>query len=137
MRRLALLLLAAGCAGSPARAPTPVDLSTPVLLSAAGDDSVIAESLATVKAKIILVGEVQYPISLQAAGIGGAVKLQFVIRSSGVPDTSSVQVVTSTHPGFENPAIFAVLSSRYQPALLDGRRVAVRVGRTVRFQPYH
>ena len=107
----------------------------PVLLSAAGDDSVIAESLATVKPKVILVGQVHYPPTLAAAGIGGAVRVEFVIRSNGVPDTSSVQIITSTHPGFDAVAIAAVLGSRYHSALLDGRRVAVRIVQTVRFSP--
>lgn len=134
MRRLAFLLFLAGCAGGQLPAPAAVDLSAPVLLSAAGDDSVIAESLATVKAKIASAGEVRYPMGLQASGIQGTVRVAVVVLSNGLPDTSSVHVVATSDPRFDQSAVSAVLGSRFHPALLDGRRVAVQMTQTIHYR---
>lgn len=131
MRQIAFLILVAACAGTPP--PVPADLRAPVLLSAAGDDSVIAESLATVRPVPVSLGKPHYPIDLQTRGIDGIVRIEFVIRSNGIPDSSSVRVVSTSDTRFNESAVAAILGTRFQPALLSGRRVAVATTQKVKF----
>jgi TonB family protein len=67
-----------------------------------------------------------YPEELRAAGRDGRVVVSMVIGTDGAPRT--VNVVSSTDPGFDSATVEAVRQLRFTPgALQDGRAVAVRV----------
>ena len=76
-----------------------------------------------------------YPAALRGRGITGMVALQFVVGCTGRVDSSSVRVMRATDSAFIRPAIEVVLKSRYRPALLRGRKVAVPIEQIVRFAP--
>ena len=133
MRRLVLLLFAVGCAGSRPPAPVSPDLRAPALLAASGSDSVIDDSTATVRPVLLTTSHRLTFISTPTQVLEGAVKVRFVILSSGVPDTSSVHIVAAPDPKLGQAAVDWILGARFQPALLTGRRVAVRELYTVAF----
>ncbi len=77
--------------------------------------------------------QIVYPEEARAAGIEGQVTVRYRIRSDGSVD--HVEVVTSDPPGvFDDAAVLAVRTWRYQPATVDGKPVDVpNVISTLRF----
>jgi len=75
----------------------------------------------------------KYPEILRRANITGSVLLQFVIRADGLVERSSIQVLESTHNGFESPAIRAVADSRFRPGKVRGTAVRVSVTQRISF----
>ncbi len=59
-----------------------------------------------------------YPNDLAGRGIEGYVEVVFDVLASGV--VANVQVVESSHRGFNRSAIRAAKNSRFQPAVIDG-----------------
>ncbi len=74
-----------------------------------------------------------YPFSLKMAQVGGFVELDWVIDAEGV--VRRPKVVTSTHQAFNAPAIESVKRSKWEPAKVDGKPVAVRVTQRMVFNP--
>jgi TonB family protein len=74
-----------------------------------------------------------YPRSLAAAGISGRVSLRFVVDTLGRCEAKTLRVVTSSHPGFEQAAIEAILATRFRPARARGRPVRQLVQQSVAF----
>jgi TonB family protein len=64
-----------------------------------------------------------YPPALRLAGIQGSVDARFVIDTLGIVEPASVEVLESTHAGFEAAAKQAVRSARFNPARLGDVRV--------------
>jgi TonB family protein len=75
----------------------------------------------------------RYPQDLRESGLSGRVLISFVIDTTGHAERNSIEVVSSTHPGFINPAIQAVLSCTYRPGVVAGVKVPVRVTQPVNF----
>lgn len=73
-----------------------------------------------------------YPPELRRAGISGTVVLVFVVRADGT--TSNVQVQSSTNPAFEEHALRAVRTWRFEPGEKDGKAVNTRVRIPIPFQ---
>lgn len=77
----------------------------------------------------------RYPDSLKALKITGRVTLRFVVGVDGKPEAASVQVLSSTHPAFEQSAVEAILGSTFRPATIRGTKVRQMVEQVVRFTP--
>ena len=75
----------------------------------------------------------RFPPALRAAGIAGAVTLEFVVDGAGKVEPSTVVVTSSTNGGFDAAAIEAVKASRYRPAKIRGQTVRQLVRQVVRF----
>ena len=75
----------------------------------------------------------QYPDLLRNAGIGGRVRLEFVLDTAGRVETGSARVLESTHELFSRAALAAVASWIFRPGRIDGRAVKVRVRMPVDF----
>lgn len=67
----------------------------------------------------------EYPFSMRLSGNRGKVVLQFVVDPNG--DVVKVEVVSSSHPDFEAPAVEALLKWKFKPGLKDGRPVFARM----------
>jgi TonB family protein len=78
--------------------------------------------------------ERNYPPIMRDSRVPGEVQVSFVIGTNGRVETQSVQVLSSTHPAFEEPAIRALERMRFAPAVAEGRRVRVRVLLPIQFQ---
>ena len=75
-----------------------------------------------------------YPPLLRRAGIEGQVVVEFVVDSTGVVDSASVEVIESSHRAFEVPAATAIRNSRFRPAVIGGKPVRLRIRQPVRFE---
>lgn len=83
---------------------------------------------------LIRPGRAEYPPALEAAGVNGAVRIRFVVDSTGLVRDGSVEVLSATHPGFEDAARRAVAQGRFRPGRHRGRAVAVLVEQLVSFR---
>src|SRR5690606_4073804 len=72
-----------------------------------------------------------YPLQMARAGLIGKVKVTFVIDQEG--KVQNAYVLESNNPWFERPAIDAVLTWKFQPAEVDGRRVKTRAEQVIEF----
>lgn len=75
----------------------------------------------------------QYPQLLRNAGIGGRVRLEFVLDTAGRVEAGSARVLETSHELFSQAALAAVGSWRFRPGRIDGRAVKVRVRMPVNF----
>jgi len=76
----------------------------------------------------------QYPELLRQAGIQGRVLVQAVIDTTGRAEASSVKVLQSPNPGFDQSAKNVVLKSLFRPARVHGRAVRVLINLPVDFK---
>ena len=76
----------------------------------------------------------EYPVDLQQAGIGGAVRLLLWVGPDGIPETPSVRS-SSGVPGLDKAALRAVSLIRFQPATRSGLPVGSWVEFSIRFVP--
>jgi TonB family protein len=74
-----------------------------------------------------------YPELLRHAGIRGRVIVQAVIDAAGRADPSSVKVVASPHPGFNQAAKDWMVAARFEPARQQGRAVRALVNLPIEF----
>ncbi len=75
----------------------------------------------------------RYPELLRQAGIGGLVRVTFVVDTGGRPER--VVIVQSPNPGFDVAVKRAVATWRYAPASHCGHGVRVRLRHEFAFQP--
>jgi TonB family protein len=81
--------------------------------------------------------DVAYPPLLRQAGIEGDVVLEFVVDATGRVDSASVIVIPGAEPvhrALEASAARAIRNARYQPAVVNGRPVPLRIRQTVSFR---
>jgi protein TonB len=73
-----------------------------------------------------------YPPELARKGLQGTVYVLFVVDQNGRPQNIKVQ--KSTHPSFNNPAIKAVKSWKFEPGKRKGKAVQFRMRVPITFQ---
>jgi protein TonB len=66
-----------------------------------------------------------FPYEMKQAGISGSVSLLFVCDSQG--RVKNIQIKSSTHREFEEPAIRALREWKFEPGIKDGQPVNVRM----------
>lgn len=69
-------------------------------------------------------GRPVYPFDLKRAGIEGQVLVRFIVDSSG--NVRDPEIVRSSHPGFEDAVINAVLKWKFRPGQKGGVAVNTR-----------
>jgi TonB family protein len=74
-----------------------------------------------------------YPPNLLALGTEGIVYAQFVVDTSGAVDTTSIRVLSSAHPEFEQSVRTALRAMRFRPAKRGSHRVRQLVEQHFRF----
>jgi protein TonB len=72
-----------------------------------------------------------YPHALRQEGITGSVTVEFVVDTTG--RVLSAEAVRSTHRGFVEPAVRAVLRWKFEPGKLNGRPVRFRMAVPIEF----
>jgi protein TonB len=75
-----------------------------------------------------------YPPELIAKGIEGAVLTNFVIDTTGRADTTTIEIVQSSHPLFVQSVRTAIPGMRFSPAMVQGRRVRQVVEQRFQFR---
>ena len=96
-------------------------------------NQVYLESVVEEKPEVLSGPAPQYPELLRQAGIAGRVVVEAIIDSTGRAEPSSIKVVTSPHPGFEQPAKNYIRSALFRPARVHGRAVRVLVRLPINF----
>ena len=76
----------------------------------------------------------QYPDLLRQAGISGRVLVQAIIDTLGRAEPSSVKVLQSPNPGFDQAAKNYLLKALFRPARVHGRAVRVLIQIPVDFR---
>jgi TonB family protein len=76
----------------------------------------------------------RYPETLRLSNTQGSVVAEWIVDTSGVADTSSLRIVSSTHPLFTDAVRTCLAGMRFQPAELSGQRVRQLVRQEFRFQ---
>lgn len=66
---------------------------------------------------------IEYPPSLFAAGVGGTVVAEFVVAANGTVEEETIGIISSANPLFSEAAKAAVRSTRFVPAIRNGRPV--------------
>ena len=79
--------------------------------------------------------ERSYPRTLQDAGIGGNVILQFVVEPDGTVDRTSVTVIESSHEQFAGVSKQVAERFRFRPGVYQDREVRVLVRMPISWQP--
>jgi TonB family protein len=75
-----------------------------------------------------------YPRELLAIGVEGLVQAIYVVDTTGVVDTSTVQVVQSDDPRFTESVRTALARMRFRPAIRAGKTVRQLVEQRFRFK---
>jgi len=73
----------------------------------------------------------QYPYEMSRAGIGGRVKVEFVIGPGG--GVIEAKILQATHREFEKPALAAVMKWKFKPGMKGGKPVNVRASQVLEF----
>jgi len=73
----------------------------------------------------------KYPLPMKRAGIAGNVVVQYIVDMNG--DVRDAVVVHSTHREFENPAIEAIMKSKFRPGKKGNAVVNTRIEQEVPF----
>ncbi|MEO5568227.1 MAG: energy transducer TonB [Gemmatimonadaceae bacterium] len=66
----------------------------------------------------------RYPEALRRAGIEGSVTVRFVVDTTGRVDTSSIEVLRSTHDAFVVAVRQSLAQLRFNPSMVGNRKVA-------------
>lgn len=74
-----------------------------------------------------------YPPDLLAQGGEGVVYAQFVVDTTGQVDTTSIRLLTSSHPSFSTSVVTALSQTRFRPAVRARHRVRQLVEQHFRF----
>jgi TonB family protein len=76
-----------------------------------------------------------YPDSLLEARVPGHVVARFVVDTAGAVELATIDIVSATEPAFKAAVRQALLTARFSPARLDGRRVRQLVEMPFDFKP--
>lgn len=74
-----------------------------------------------------------YPAALLLTRTKGQTVVEFYIDQTG--RVREARAITFTHPGFADPAVAAIKTWRFTPAVKNGQLVTVRVNQTIEFSP--
>lgn len=75
-----------------------------------------------------------YPPELLALNVEGSVRTRYVVDTSGRVDSTSFEIVESSHPAFAHAVLQAAPRMRFRPAIASGRKVSQLVEQTFEFR---
>jgi protein TonB len=87
------------------------------------DVTYLAAQVEKPAAQIAGTGIPDYPDALRVAGIGGEVRVQFVVDTTGKAVPGSVNILKSAHPQFTDAVRKALLKMRFKPAETSTHKV--------------
>jgi len=101
---------------------------------AEASDQVFVESVVEERPEILSGPALVYPDLLRQAGVQGRVLIQAIIDTTGRAEPSSVKVIQSPNPGFDQSAKNYVLRALFRPARVHGRAVRVLLNLPIDFK---
>lgn len=84
------------------------------------------------KPKILELPKPFYPYELMHERLSGRTKIELIIDKNGTP--KSVRCIEASDPRFSESAIEAVRKGRYEPGVIDGKRVATKLVIPIHFE---
>lgn len=87
--------------------------------------------------ELIAMPALKYPELLREAGAEGSVVLEFVVNADGRAEPSTIHVLRSAHPLFDQPSIDAMRHALFRPARVNGRPVRILVRIPLNFTLTH
>jgi len=72
-----------------------------------------------------------YPFELKREGLGGNVRIGFIVDSHG--NVISPYIISSSHKGFERAAIDALAKWKFRPGMKSGKKVNTRMEQPIDF----
>lgn len=97
-------------------------------------NQVYLESVVEEKPEPLSGPPLQYPELLRQAQIQGRVLVEAIIDTTGRAEQSSIKIVQSPHPGFDQPAKSYMRQALFRPARVHGRPVRVLVRLPIDFK---
>ena len=116
---------------SSSRAPQQSDSEDSAGTRVEGDDivppdaEVFMEAIVEERPAVLSAPTLHYPELLRQAQIQGRVLMQAIIDTLGRAEPTSVKVLQSSNPGFDQPARGYVLKALFRPGRVHGRAVRV------------
>lgn len=101
----------------------PEEAAEPVAPNAMYDTVATAVDVDSVVARYSDSAAPIYPANLLELKIEGGAYVQFVVDTTGMPDTTSFRVISATHPEFAQSVRDALPGMRFRPAILHSKRV--------------
>jgi len=77
----------------------------------------------------------RYPQALKKERVEGEVQAQFVVDTLGLIDTSTVKILTASHPLFADAVRQVLPELQFVPAEIHGHKVKQRVAQRFLFPP--
>lgn len=102
-----------------------------------GNGDVLTPDLVQERPEMLSHPSLVYPELLKQAGIEGNVIAQAIVDTTGRIEASSIRILESPNPGFDQPAKDLVLKSLYRPARVYGRAVRVLIQQPIAFTLQH
>lgn len=126
-RLLAVILIAAACAGKIGNVPSgnTDDRNVPHPADLAGDTTVYTEAQVDKKAEIRvpLTAAPKYPSILERTGTSGEVQIEFVVDRMGNAEIATVRILKYTHLAFVEAVRQVLPRIQYVPAELRSKKV--------------
>jgi protein TonB len=97
-------------------------------------NQVYLESVVEEKPEPLSGPPLQYPELLRQAQIQGRVMVEAIIDTTGRAEPTSIKIVQSPHPGFDQPAKSYMRQALFRPARVHGRPVRVLVRLPIDFK---
>lgn len=114
-------------------APPGMDEPTGPAEAVVGPDRVYAEQVVDAAPERLSCPPPEYPSILREAGIEGQVVIQFVVERDGTVEQPTVQTLSSSHRGFEEPARAMIEGCRFRAGAVRGEPVRTLVQMPVIF----
>ena len=97
-------------------------------------NQVFIESVVEERPEMLSGPSLNYPDLLREAGVQGRVLVQAIIDTTGRAEPSSVKIIQSPNPGFDQPAKNYVLRALFRPGRVHGRAVRVLLNLPIDFK---
>ena len=85
-----------------------------------------------VKPEVTFQGRPRYPVRMRRAGITGAALVEFIVDDQG--KVRDARTIRAAHEDFGEAALAAIMTWKFNPGFKNGRAVATRMQKIIRFE---
>jgi TonB family protein len=111
-----------------ANQPVAAELIIPVIC----EPPPAANAAKQIPPKLVHRQEPQYPYAMQRFRLEGRVQIEFEVDATG--HVRNPVISQSNNPAFDEPALEALLGSKFEPATIDGKPVKARIRQEIHFR---
>ena len=85
-----------------------------------------------VKPEVTFQGRPRHPVRMRRAGIAGAALVEFIVDDQG--KVRDARTIRAAHEDFGEAAMAAIMTWKFNPGFKNGRAVATRMQKIIRFE---